>query len=401
VAAFTRCEAEFHAISDMGPIRLRPAIRPGLLLVLVAIAVLAAPSSASAGVRLGPDLSVKPCEGQQFCFAAIGCQVAPYTPCSYVNLHSTNAEVPVASPIKGIVTKWRFRAGCCTQAQTEEKKLTLWTFRPGTQDGQFGYSWADRVLEGASFSLPPGNLLVSEPFTELPARLPIAVGERVGIVADNPIDFAVYNPTAGIISTQLSNGYAYGNPMAGTAIAISADVEPDADGDNYGDETQDCAPADPGSHEGNCHQPPASPIVNPPVGGGGGPCVGICGGGGVVIILPPLYYPPRGDGTKVYIPLSCPAAATQPCGGWLIFKEPPPPKKSSVAGGAAKARVFARVKYSVQPGKTKRILVKLSKAGRKLLKRRGKLKVVVTVKPTGGQETSVRRTLKWRGKRAR
>jgi hypothetical protein len=390
----------------MGPISRRPAVRRGLLLLCLILLVLAAAATAPAGaaVTLGPDLSVKPCVGQQACFAAIGCQAGQYSPCSYVNLHSNSATVPVASPIKGVVTRWRFRAGCCTETQTAPRTMTLKTFKPGIQDGSFGYSFIVPLLTGNSFVIPVGNLVSSDPFVELPSRLPIAVGERVGVVADNPIDFAVYSPTQGVISTVVANatfynGEAYGNPIVNVAIAISADVEPDADNDGYGDESQDCAPTDP-TKTGGCPPPSTGPIINPPV-GGGGPCRENCHGGGVVIIMTPSY-PPSGDGSKIYIPLSCPAAATQPCGGFLIITQPPPPKKSSTAAsGAAKAKVLARVRYSVSPGKTKKVLVKLSKTGKKLLKRKGRLKVVITARPSDGAAVSVRRTLKWRAKRSR
>src|SRR5262245_11720674 len=94
---FTSCEAEFHAIESMGPISRRPAARDlrrpaarrgwrpaavrGLLLLSLILLVLAAAATAPAGaaVRLGPDLSVKPCVGQQACFAAVGCQAAQYS----------------------------------------------------------------------------------------------------------------------------------------------------------------------------------------------------------------------------------------------------------------------------------------------------------------------------------
>ena len=55
------------------------------------------------------------------------------------------------------------------------------------------------------------------------------------------------------------------------------------------------------------------------------------------------------------------------------------------------------MRFSVKPGKTKKIRVKLSKAGRKLLRKKGRLKVVLTIRPDEGDPVSVRRTLKWRG----
>jgi hypothetical protein len=364
-----------------------------LALAIVAIA-LAAPQAASSATRLGPDLSVKPCDGQTACVAAIGCQTGQYSPCSYVNLRSTISSVLVAAPSSGVVTRWRFRAGCCTETQTESRTMTLKTFRPGTHDGEFGYAFIVPVKTGPSFVIPPGNQVLSDPFVELTARLPIAAGERVGIVADNPIAFAVYSPSAGVTSTGVASntfylGEAYGNAMPNVALAISADVEPDADGDGFGDESQDCAPADPAS-QGTCptqaSPPGLSPVYKP------GPCEGFCGGGGVAGFSGPIAVAPSGNGV-VYIPLKCPPNAVQPCGGFLDVTK----QEAKKASASAKRKTLAHVPFSVKPGKTKKIRVKLSKGGRKLLRQKGKLKVVLTIRPDEGDAVSVRRTLKWRG----
>jgi hypothetical protein len=217
----------------------------------------------------------------------------------------------------------------------------------------------------------------------------------VGIVADHPIDFAVYNPSGGVTSTVAMNGVvsggeAYGNPMFNTAIAMNVDVEPDADGDGFGDESQDCYPQDP-ARSGSC---PSTPVYIPSNAVAvEGPCQGICGGGGVAGFSGPIAVPQGGDGSRVYIPLTCPANAAQPCGGFLVVTE----QQAKKASAAKKRRALARVKFSVKPGKTKKVLVKLSKAGRKLLKRKGRLKVVLTIKPNEGKAVSVPRILKWRG----
>ena len=362
-----------------------------LVLAIVALA-LAAPQIASAATRLGPDLGVKPCDGQPACVAAVSCQAA-YSPCTYMSANSSSASLLVGSPVNGIITKWRFRAGCCTDPQTVTRKMTLKTFRPGTQGALYPqYVWMVPLLTGPSFEIPPGNQVVSDPPVELPARLPISAGERVGIVADHPIGFAVYNPSP-VTSAVFSNGYvsnneAYTNPMPNTAIAINVDVEPDADGDGFGDESQDCAPADPAS-QGTC---PASPHVDLPAVYKPGPCEGFCGGGGVPGFSGPIAVAPNTSGI-VYVPLKCPANAVQPCGGFLDVTK----QEAKKASTSAKRKTLAHVRYSIQPGKTKKLRVKLSKAGRRLLKRSGKLKVVLTVRPDEGDAKSVRRTLKWRG----
>ena len=361
-----------------------------LLTILVVVALTA---SANGATRLGPDLTVKPCAGQTACIAAVGCQVAPYSPCSHVNLHSSNAGVPVAAPSSGIITRWRFRAGCCIPDQTQSRTLTLKTFRPGVNDGLGGYSYIVPVKTGPSFVIPSGSQVVSDPPVELPARLPIAAGERVGIVADEPIGIAVYNPSVGVISTDIAAnsfylGEQYGVSQVNQALAIGVDIEADADGDGFGDESQDCAPNDPAT-QGTCPTTPhvdLSPVYKP------GPCEGPCGGGGVPGFSGPIAFAPNTSGV-VYVPLKCPANAVQPCGGFLDVTK----QEAKKASTSAKRKRLAHVRYSIEPGKTKKLRVKLSKAGRRLLKQNGKLKVVLTVRPDEGDAKSVRRTLKWRG----
>src|SRR4051794_37079670 len=100
------------------------------LLAVLALTLLL-PAGASAAVRLGPDVSIPQPSGG-FHLGAIGCQSAPqYNPCTFLNVASTNPDVVVASPVKGVITSWSFRAGCCTNPQTVAHHITLGTFRPG------------------------------------------------------------------------------------------------------------------------------------------------------------------------------------------------------------------------------------------------------------------------------
>ena len=227
--------------------------------LLASMVVLVAAPSAMGSVRLGPDLTPVG-DGLGY-----GCQPGTYSPCTFVNLHSTNPAVLDAAPSDGVITKWRFRAGCCTEKQTESLAMTLKTFRPGVLDGSGGYPHIVPVRTGPSFVLEPGSQVIADPAVELPARVPIAAGERIGIVADDPIAFASYAvpnvSMAFIASGYFDQGEAYGTSYA-TAVAINADIEPDTDGDGFGDETQDCHPGD-ATQSGDC-SPPVVALPPPP-----------------------------------------------------------------------------------------------------------------------------------------
>ncbi len=369
--------------------------------VLVATTMLCLSSSAPGSVRLGPDIT-QPLPSGGFHFAAVGCQAGQYSPCSYINLRSTSPDVLVAAPADGVITHWRVRAGCCTDPQTVTRVLKLATFKLGTHDGLYGYGYANPSLVGPSFELPAGNQILADTPLDLPARVPIAAGERVGIIADNPIGFSVYDTIPSVSMTVISNGSIYLGEgygvVYGAALAISADVEPDADHDGYGDETQDCQPTDPALHGTDCAPPVAPPPPAPlPVGGSG--CGSSCGTGPSKAVSPPQVYgpvPATTDGIHFYIPLQCPATATQPCGGYLVIV----PAGATKAAHAA-ATVFGRANYSIAPGRTAKLKLTLNRAARKRLAKTRRLKVLVQVHPAGGKPTTVARTLVARPRKKR
>lgn len=393
-------------------------LRATLLLLGVLVCGGSGAAAPAAGkVTLGPDVLTPPPSGG-FTFGAVGCQKGPYSPCLYLDMESTNPAIPVVSPIDGVITKWRFRAGCCTEAQTETKALTLVTFAKGPS---FGYPSGVVQLRGASYELRPGDQLLSSAPPELPARLPIKAGERFGIVADEPIAFAVDATLGGVTSAVMMNGVEYQGQRYGSAvnaaIMMSVDIEPDADGDGYGDETQDCKPADPAVAEGpGCDPPP--PVVQLPI---PNPLsVGIACGGPAGPACPPLTaptppvtseaaapppppialariigsVPASTDGTRFTVSLSCPASAGGPCTGVLVIDPAGGSKARRLAATAPARRSYGTVTYSVAPGKTAALVVRLNRAGRAALKKRRKLTVALVLQPTGGTTTRVTRTLR-------
>ncbi len=114
-----------------------------------------------------------------------------------------------------------------------------------------------------------------------PSRLPVAAGRMIGLewpggggsVIGIPGNFSGDGgtvlvvargsdvPAPGDSSTVVNPPLGIWNP--GVALFLQATVEPDADGDGYGDTTQDACPADPARQ--SC--PPATPPADAPPGG--------------------------------------------------------------------------------------------------------------------------------------
>lgn len=370
-----------------------PRLSLRIAVAAVLLALILSTGQASAAVRLGPDLTPTPGGG----VVAVGCQSAPsYNPCSYLNLRSTNPAVPVAASTSGVITKWRFRGGCCTEAQTVNHIFTLRTYQLGAQDGLSGYAYAVPQATGPSFVIPPGAQVLGDPPVELSARVPIAAGQRIGLEADHPISMVVYNPTADVTSTVLFNGVVYngemyGNPLTSTAIAINADIEPDADGDGYGDESQDCFPADPGQSGGTCTAAPSLPPSLPSV---YVPCApGACAGGpskAATFIQTPVQSGLTSDG-GVIVNLKCPPDSIFPCLG-ILYAELPAGKKASTSA----VKRLGELKYTIQPGRKKKLKLKFSKKNWNFLKKKRKRTVTVSILPNGGQPVSTRVVLKFK-----
>jgi hypothetical protein len=185
------------------------------------------PATASASVRLGPDTSVPP-DGNTGCGAE---------PCTLVN--RTHPTLTLEAPSDGVLVRWR-----------------IWT------DGVLA-DWRLRVVTEA-----PGNLFAASassafgsvaPDAErsFPTRLPIKTGQLLGVdgppSATAPLGFRSGGGTTSSFRPPLTEGV-FESPDGGGGGFVgmfNADLEPDADGDGFGDESQDACPTDPGT-QGPC-----------------------------------------------------------------------------------------------------------------------------------------------------
>jgi len=196
----------------------------------MALATLFAATSASAAVEAGsncPSIDIE----------------ASY---SWFNIkHGEGAALPVAAPISGVVTKWRVDATTYTGATSELLKV----IRPTADTYEFQIVGESHV-----------ELIQPEAVNVYDARIPVNAGDFFGVTG-----FPV-NLGCSTSSSDDHLAYIAGNPQVGTTqtfsitsglqASVTAFVEPDADGDGYGDETQDHCPEDPGL-QGACPPPAA------------------------------------------------------------------------------------------------------------------------------------------------
>lgn len=182
----------------------------------MALVALAGAPASQAAVEAGDDCTADTAEG-------------PYS--LLPEMRAAPGPLPLAAPVGGVVTRWKVNS-----AHSEPVPERLGVFRPTGSAGRFlvvGESNEEIVPVGTGSSFP--------------TRIPVQAGDRFGPIA-------VVNDTLYCLSGNSGDG-AWGfsgsagtgsthqfSATTGVRIAMVVAIEPDADGDGYGDETQDRCP---------------------------------------------------------------------------------------------------------------------------------------------------------------
>jgi hypothetical protein len=209
-----------------------------LIPLVAATAVLVFAPAGNAAVSFGSlrttnDPNQQPCED-------------PMTvngPCSIVQFTvPTNPNGDPSSggaPIDGVITKFRIRAlGDGAPATVTFRVANISQLDPDT-------ALASSAGTGPTVTVPQSNGDPA-PTTEVPARVPVSRGQHLAIDGSANIE-ATYDASGSKFS------YVFGPPLVDGQAArgsnavigellVSADIEPDADHDGFGDETQDQCP---------------------------------------------------------------------------------------------------------------------------------------------------------------
>lgn len=265
----------------------------------------------------------------------------------------------VTSPVDGVVTRWRLRG----RSDAGVSPITFRVLRPVA---------ATLVPSGTSSTFGLPNV---EAVYEQPTRLPIKNNDRIGITHTDLI--RGYVSRAGNFAFEaFQTGPA---PDGGPAVTpttltqfeplINADVETDADADQFGDDTQDLCVGTPGPEQG-CPPPAAAittpgPVVapldrNPPQPNFGSTTVRLAAGG----IAP--------------VPVFCPAAETAGCRNVAVGLT----GKVATAAARRKTRTVSfgtGTLASIAGGKTATVSVKLPSAALKAFKGKRSVPVSATV----------------------
>jgi uncharacterized repeat protein (TIGR01451 family) len=167
---------------------------------------------------------------------------------------STSSGPSYVSDRDGVVVSWSYLAGSTTPAPA----LRLRIYQPGADQSQWvARSESAQKASGTGAGQVHPNQLNT--FPESPG-IPIKAGDHLGLTTSGASTWGCIG--TGNASDVIRQKNPPDPPIGQTAtfpgpdmtlkIAMTAVVEPDADGDNFGDETQDSCPTDPTVHTGGC-----------------------------------------------------------------------------------------------------------------------------------------------------
>jgi hypothetical protein len=216
-------------------------------------------SASSAAVTFGSRLIDNPT--QSMCNDISGDQGTINGPCTMVMF-----QVPTApngdlssqgAPISGVITKFRIKALGDGAPATATLRLADITANPGDPS-----AIATAAGTGPTVQIPQ-DTGGDPPITQAGARLPVTAGQHLAV-----------DGSANLEALHISDGgkwtYIYGPPLvdgqggrdstlATEELLAQADIEPDADHDGFGDETQDQCPTQ-ATTQGPCDS--AAPAVS-------------------------------------------------------------------------------------------------------------------------------------------
>jgi hypothetical protein len=227
-------------------IRRRTAVAFGF----VAVGLLLLPAAGQAKTIFGSQLKNDPTEKS--------CELlAPCTIVSHIVSAPPNGDpYSGGAPVSGVITSFRARA----YSQEEPGQITFRLANLTLPDpNNLESALATAAGTGPTITLPPiGEEEVS--ITEVPARLPVKAGQQLAVDITKSVAI-IYNSNGDKRSYLFSSptllegeGQRASNQVL-NELQVQATIEPDADNDGFGDETQDQCPTQAATH-GPCDTTP-------------------------------------------------------------------------------------------------------------------------------------------------
>jgi hypothetical protein len=345
---------------------------------LTGVAGLCAATGASAATVFGPPIdTIAPAFGTPANVTTTGTKLA--------------GGASAAAPVSGVLTRLRLRRGVAgadpsvyayrimsgtspiltaRPASPSGANDVFLAFKPGSPAGIDSYFPTDAVGQSVGIPITAGEYLGVWTLKDAAgASAPSFTAQSAG---------SEYTRVGGdVLGVQQATG-----PFGGFVLLLEGTIEPDADGDRYGDETQDACPTNRDSHA-PCPVTPAPIVVTKEV-----PVVTPAPGLGTV--------GQSSDRRSVSATIACPAGRGIPCRGTLVLQT-----ASAISfGGGRYKLILASAGFTAQPGASATVRIRLSSSARSLLARRKTLKARVVLQPADGAASSKAITLRAPKKKA-
>ena len=202
--------------------------RRSLALVLAVAGLLYAPASGQAAQTFGSLLKNSPSNGLDPC---VDTAPGPCTLVGYINPNDAGDPVTSPAPGNGVIVRFRMRTSAAEAV----------TFRLATVTKEGDTILAQAVRTGSTVTTAGTGEI-----EEFQARLVVHQGEHIAL--DAPAAHMVYNQGGDeftpLYAPPLVEGQGPRGPGSDPTgeLLVQAVMEPDADGDGFGDETQDGCP---------------------------------------------------------------------------------------------------------------------------------------------------------------
>lgn len=157
--------------------------------------------------------------------------------------HGAGSPLPVAAPVSGVITEYKINVGQLGFNSEEEGFEAI-----KVPKGFYTQLFVVRPAGLNQFNIigkAESGLLSINTVNNFPARIPVQAGDLLGLggsfaptcQTEDPVDVAAdFTGVPPIGATPLTE------PYKGFQVPVTAKIEPDVDGDGYGDETQDGCP---------------------------------------------------------------------------------------------------------------------------------------------------------------
>lgn len=350
----------------------------GWLAGALVLAAMGAAGSAEAAVTFGSALDRAPSDSARTpgsCGSGCTLQQARF------------AGAGVTAPVDGVITVWHVRAASAV---------------PGLRL---------RVIRGSAGGGSSAPVTASPGVSRHPARLTVRAGEGIGLdfsgggslIAADPLLTGNSN-LRGWQPTLTDGADRAANMSELTALPwellLNATVEPDADADGFGDESQDACPRDRALQTG-CGGVATGQGGTAP-GSSGGSAAPVGGSGDSVpsrlrISRRRLRLDRRGQAA---VAVRCPSEAVAPCQGTLLLETARRVSSLSRSRGRGRRLRLGGTTFSLAPGGAARLRVPVTRKNRRILRRLRSTKVVArgNTAGEGGRTLSARVTLTLRAR---